>query len=127
MFSKYRSMKNFSILFIAILILLFSVTSYAKDEIEVNIYIKDHKFYPDQLELPSNHKIRITIYNQDPTIEEFESPDLKREKIVPGHSKATIILAPLKVGVYKFYGEFHEDTAKGSIIIKDDLKEAGHV
>ncbi|RTK92387.1 MAG: cupredoxin domain-containing protein [Rickettsiales bacterium] len=120
-------MKNLSILFVSIIILLFSSTSYAKDEIEVNIYIKDHKFYPDQLELPSGHKIRITIYNQDSTIEEFESPDLKREKIIPGLSKATIILAPLKVGVYKFYGEFNEDTAKGSIIIKDSLEEAENV
>lgn len=89
------------------------------DFIEVDLIIKDHKFEPEILELPAGKKIRITVYNQDDTIEEFESIELKREKIVLAHSKARIILAPLKPGEYKFFGEFHEETAQGKIIVKE--------
>lgn len=90
---------------------------------EADLYIKDHKFEPQILNLPSNQKIRLTVHNQDDTIEEFESTDLKREKIILGKSKAKVILAPLKPGEYKFFGEFHEETAQGKIVVSDDISK----
>jgi len=96
----------------------------AEDVLYVDIYIKDHKFSPSVVELPQGRKIIITIHNQDSTIEEFESIELKREKIVLGNSETKIILAPLKPGEYKFFGDFHQDTAQGKIIIKEIVKEA---
>ena len=89
------------------------------DSIEAHLVIKNHQFQPKILELPAGKKIRLTIYNQDDTIEEFESIALKREKIILANSYARIILAPLKQGEYKFFGEFHEDTAQGKIIVKE--------
>ena len=91
--------------------------------VEVDLIIKDHKFEPEILELPAGKKIRITVHNKDNTIEEFESIDLKREKIVLANSKARVILAPLKPGEYKFFGEFHEDTAQGKIIVKEKQED----
>lgn len=85
---------------------------------DLDLHIKDHKFHPEILEAQEGAKIRITVYNDDPTIEEFDSIDLKREKIIPGKSKTKVILAPLKPGEYHFIGEFHEETAKGKLIIK---------
>ena len=96
----------------------------AEDALYVDIYIKDHKFSPSVIELPQGRKIIITVHNQDLTIEEFESIELKREKIVLGNSETKIILAPLKPGEYKFFGDFHQDTAQGKIIIKEIAKEA---
>lgn len=92
----------------------------ADDEVlTAELHIKDHRFVPDIIELPAGKKIRLVIYNDDETIEEFESIDLKREKIIPGKSSTVIILAPLKAGEYKIFGEFHEDTAQGKIIVKE--------
>jgi plastocyanin len=91
--------------------------------VEVDLIIKDHKFEPEILELPAGEKIRITVHNKDNTIEEFESIDLKREKIVLAKSKARVILAPLKPGEYKFFGELHEDTAQGKIIVKEKQED----
>jgi plastocyanin len=96
----------------------------AEDALYVDIYIKDHKFSPSVIELPQGRKIILTVHNQDLTIEEFESIELKREKIVLGNSETKIILAPLKPGEYKFFGDFHQDTAQGKIIIKEIAKEA---
>jgi plastocyanin len=80
--------------------------------------IKDHRFEPAELQVPAGKKVRLLVKNLDATPEEFESHDLKREKVIPGKSEATIIIGPLKPGTYKFVGEFHESTAKGSIIAR---------
>ncbi|PCJ25961.1 MAG: hypothetical protein COA94_05720 [Rickettsiales bacterium] len=107
-------------LYFMICALAAALPAYAGGFVEVDLIIKDHKFHPETLKLPAGKKIRITVHNQDSTIEEFESIDLKREKIVLGNSKARVILAPLKPGTYKFFGEFHEETAQGKIVVEQE-------
>ena len=75
--------------------------------------IKDHTFTPNELHVPAGEKIKLVVYNDDPTPEEFESDDFRREKIIAGHSKATIYVGPLKPGKYHFFGEFNLDKANG--------------
>ncbi|MCZ6767272.1 MAG: cupredoxin domain-containing protein [bacterium] len=82
------------------------------------IQIKDHQFSPVRIVVPAGEKIKLRIENLDPTPEEFESHDLNREKIVIGGGKITVYIGPLKPGTYKYFGEFHEDTARGVIIAK---------
>ncbi len=77
------------------------------------LVIKDHMFTPDELHVPAGQKIKLVVHNQDPTPEEFESDDFRREKIVPGNSSATIYVGPLKPGKYHFFGEFNLDKANG--------------
>ena len=78
--------------------------------------IKDHKFTPTELKVPANKRVIITVINDDVTPEEFESNPLKVEKIIPGKSRGTVRIGPLKPGNYPFVGEFHEAAAKGVII-----------
>lgn len=80
------------------------------------ITIKDHRFEPSELKVPAGQKIKLLVKNTDATAEEFESHDLHREKVIPGGTEAVITLRPLDKGTYKFFGEFHEETAKGQII-----------
>ena len=82
------------------------------------IVIKDHRMDPAELEVPAGKKIKLLVDNQDPTPEEFESHSLNREKIIPGNSKATIFIGPLKPGSYEFFGDFHQATAQGRIVAK---------
>ena len=77
--------------------------------------LKDHKFTPQQLIIPANQKIRITVKNMDTTPAEFESFDLNREKIVKGGEEITVILGPLDAGVYQVFDDFHKDTTTGTI------------
>ncbi|HJD58914.1 MAG TPA: cupredoxin domain-containing protein [Rickettsia endosymbiont of Ceroptres masudai] len=87
--------------------------------LEVKITIKDHKFVPNKVEVPKSTKIRLIVHNADDTVEEFESHDLHREKIVMPNESINIILAPLKPGQYEIFGDFHQDTAQGIIIVND--------
>ena len=83
---------------------------------EITIVIRNHRFEPAEVRVPANKRITITVVNDDPTPEEFESRPLKIEKVIPGKSKATVRIGPLKPGRYKFFGEFHEATAQGVVI-----------
>ena len=98
-------------------ILLLPLTVFADDGV-YKLVIKDHRFQPEQLEVPSGKKIKLVVENRDATPEEFESHDLNREKVIAGNSKATIYIGPLTPGRYKFEGEFNAKTAQGVIIAK---------
>ncbi len=82
------------------------------------ITIRDHLFYPSEIEVPANTKVKLLLVNEDATAEEFESYELNREKIVMGSSKAVIFVGPLKPGVYPFFGEFNMATAQGTLVAK---------
>ena len=83
---------------------------------EVTIKLKEHRFAPAEVRVPANQKIKLVVVNEDRTPEEFESHELKREKVIPGNSRAQVFIGPLKPGRYPFFGEFHEATAKGVIV-----------
>jgi len=106
--------KNLRLLAVAASLLL-PAAAHAQDYV---LTLKDHTFTPAELTLPANQKIKITVKNEDATPAEFESHDLKREKIIKGNSEAVINLGPLKPGSYKFFDEFHEDTATGTITVQ---------
>jgi hypothetical protein len=95
---------------------VFAATAFAADEPEVLLVIKNHRFDPAEVKVPSGKRVKLVVHNQDPTPEEFESHELNREKVVPAGTKATIFIGPLKAGRYPFYGEYNEATAKGVVV-----------
>jgi plastocyanin len=88
----------------------------AAEEAEFTIEMKDHKFSPAEIKVPASTPIKLTVKNLDDSAEEFESHPLGVEKVIAGKASATIRLKPLDKGSYKFVGEYHEDTAKGTLI-----------
>lgn len=85
-------------------------------ELDVEIAIKDHKFQPATVMVPAGQAIKLTVKNLDDDVEEFESHPLKFEKLIAPHDQAIIRLQPLAKGEYKFFGEYHEDTAQGKVV-----------
>ena len=83
---------------------------------DFTLTIKDHKFTPEEIKVPANTRVVITIFNEDDSAEEFDSSALKVEKVVAGKSSGTVRIGPLKPGRYPFMGEFHEATAKGVVV-----------
>jgi len=80
------------------------------------IEIRDHLFQPSELRIPAGTKVKLIVYNRDPTPEEFESYELNREKVILGGRKANIFIGPLEPGIYPFFGEFNPKTAQGRVI-----------
>jgi hypothetical protein len=81
----------------------------------VVLTIKDHRFTPAAVTVPAGERFRIEVINQDPTPAEFESSDLRVEKIVVPGGRIAVSAGPLKPGTYKFFDDYHPDQANGTI------------
>ncbi len=103
---------------LALFCVLFSFNTLAAEVKEYKIVIKDHKFSPQNVDIPAGEKVKLIVENQDQTTEEFESTDLNREKIIKGGKSSTIYIGPLTAGVYQYYGEFNADSARGTVTAK---------
>jgi len=97
--------------------LLFPFAAHAADA-DYTLTIKDHRFQPPELAIPSGKKIKLLVVNQDATPEEFDSHALNREKVIAGNGSAVIFIGPLTPGRYTFAGEFHAATAQGTIVVQ---------
>lgn len=82
----------------------------------LTIRIENHRFTPSELHVPANKRVSVYVENADATPEEFESAALKVEKVVQGNGKILVRIGPLAPGRYDFIGEFHEATAKGTVL-----------
>ena len=109
---------NVSVLAALLAVPCLSSPLWAAEPGSYDLVIKDHRFMPERLEVPADTKLVLVIRNEDTTPEEFESHDLKREKVVRGGESIRVIIGPLTAGEYKFMGEYHEDTAKGVLVVK---------
>jgi high-affinity iron transporter len=78
----------------------------------------NHRFEPARIEVPAHVKFKLLVKNTDDTADEFESNDLNREKLVTPGQTITVFLGPLDPGEYKFFGDFHQDTAQGVLVAK---------
>lgn len=112
--NKLRSTLRYSVQLLAVTLSTLGFAATA----EIELIIKDHLFFPATFEIPAGQKVRIRIFNQDPTPEEFESFELNREKLVVGNGQTVIFIGPLAPGEYPFFGEFYPKTAQGMVIVK---------
>ncbi|MBU6503109.1 MAG: cupredoxin domain-containing protein [Burkholderiales bacterium] len=106
------------ILVAAPMLLALAATAIANDLPEYTLVIKDHVYQPSELKVPAGTKFKLVVHNEDPTPEEFESTDFNREKIVLPNSSIIVYVGPLRAGTYGFFGDFHQATAKGRLIVE---------
>ena len=92
--------------------------AHAQETPTYNLTVKGGRFIPETLDVAANTKFRLLIKNEGPGPEEFESQELRKEKVIAEGVTSFIIFQPLKPGSYPFFGEFHPDTAKGRIVAK---------
>ena len=81
----------------------------------IKLTLKDHRFTPAEITVPSGERFKIELTNQEPTAAEFESKGLKIEKIVAAGGTISVMAGPVPPGSYLFVDEYHEDEAKGTI------------
>ncbi len=90
----------------------------AADPVTLELTLRDHRFVPEEVRAPAGVPLTIVVRNEDSSAEEFESKALKVEKVVAAGRQITVRLRPLKAGRYEFVGEYHEDTAKGVLVVE---------
>lgn len=90
----------------------------AEDLTTFKLVAKGGRFSPERIEVPAGKRFRLEISNQNAGPEEFESRELHKELVLAPGATRTLVFAPLKPGTYRFFGEFHPDTAKGEIVAR---------
>ena len=95
--------------------LLLAMPALAADEVKLELSLKDHVFTPSELLVPAGKVVLLTVRNDDPTPEEFDSHDLRVEKVIAGGTQAVVRIGPLDPGHYSFMGEYNEATAHGLV------------
>lgn len=97
---------------------LFAASAAAAEVPLFKLVARDGVFEPAVIEVPAGQRVRIEISNEGKTPMEFESRDLKQEKVIPAGGKATVTINAMKAGEYRFFDEFHEKTGQGRLVAK---------
>lgn len=81
------------------------------------IEMRDGTITPSRIEVPANTPFKLEITNSGKTPVEFESNELKREKVLAPDSSSSIVFRRLDVGEYPFFDDFHPE-AKATLVAK---------
>ncbi len=105
-------------LYLAALLAFASVPALAEDMPVHKLVAKDGVFTPATVEVAAGKKFKIEISNEGKGAMEFESKDLKQEKVLAPGAKSSVVINALKPGTYVFFDEYHMDAQKGKIVAK---------
>ena len=82
------------------------------------VVARDGRFIPDTLNVPAGVRFKIAVRNQGRDAIEFESLQLRKEKVLAPGAESFVVIAPLKPGEYEFFDEFHPNTGRTRVIVK---------
>ncbi|MFV0372017.1 MAG: cupredoxin domain-containing protein [Azonexus sp.] len=98
--------------------LLSPVAGFASDMPTFLLVMKNGRLYPETIEVPANTRFRLEVRNEGPGASDFESLELRKELVLAPGVTRKLVFYPLKPGSYKFFDEFHPETAQGRIVAK---------
>ena len=87
----------------------------AADPPEIALLIEKGKFAPDEVKVKANAPFVLVITNKGDKAAEFESKDLRTEKVVPAGKTVKVRIRALKPGTYPFFDDFNKQTT-GKIV-----------
>lgn len=95
-----------------------SSTAVRADDLQTyRIEIKDGVITPKQTEVPANKDFKLEVANTGTVPAEFESKQLRQEKVISPGKSVTITIRGIDSGEYQFVDEFHENDAAGQGVI----------
>ena len=110
--------KRFSRLIACVVVALVSVAgaaSAADGPPEIPLAIDKNQFQPNEVKVKANAPFVLVITNKSAKAAEFESKDLRVEKVVPAGKTVNVRIRALKPGAYPFLDDFNKQ-ATGRIV-----------
>lgn len=111
-------MKILQSLLLVLVSTMLPISSYAVDKVTLELEMKNGDLIPQVLEVPAKTTIRIKVTNTGNEPAEFESIQLRKEKVLAPGASSVVVIAPLKPGTYTFFDDFHLSHPKGEIIAR---------
>jgi hypothetical protein len=81
------------------------------------VEMKDGDLIPAELVVPEKTRFRIVIRNIGNKPAEFESNQLRQEKVLFMKAETSVVIIPLDIGTYDYFDDF-APTTLGKIIVK---------
>jgi hypothetical protein len=91
--------------------------AFAAEEPTFAIEFKDGTVTPTRIEVPAKTRFRLELKNSGKTAAEFESNEMKKEKVLAPGTTSSLIIRTLDPGEYKFFDDFHQQ-ARGVLVAK---------
>ncbi len=92
--------------------------AHAEELLSYKLTARDGRFEPASLEVPAGRRFKIVIENAGKGPIEFESRDLKQEKVLGPGATSFVVINALKPGEYRFFDDFHPATGQGRVVVK---------
>ena len=90
----------------------------AEDELTFRIEFKDGTVSPRRLEVPAGKRIKLDLYNTGETPAEFESLELRKEKVLAPGANTSLVIRTLDPGEYDFFDDFHPGQPAAVLVAK---------
>jgi len=91
------------------------VVSAADPRPEIALTIEKDQFQPTEIKVKANTPFTLVVTNKNTKAAEFESKDLRVEKVVPAGKTVNVLIRALKPGSYAFFADFNK-AATGRIV-----------
>jgi plastocyanin len=101
----------------AALVVTLAPLAAAEDLPTFRLEMADGKLNPARIEVPAGKRVKIEVRNTGKGAVEFESVQLRKEKVLAPGAESFVVIAPLDPGEYKFFDDFHQQ-AQGLIVAK---------
>jgi Cupredoxin-like domain len=82
---------------------------------EIALTIEKDQFQPSEIKVKANTPFTLVVTNKNAKAAEFESKDLRVEKVVPAGKTINVLIRALKPGTYAFFDDFNK-AATGRIV-----------
>ena len=82
---------------------------------EIALTIDKDQFQPAEIKVKANTPFTLVVTNKNAKAAEFESKDLRVEKVVPAGKTVNVLIRALKPGSYAFFDDFNK-AATGKIV-----------
>jgi hypothetical protein len=111
--SHHRYMLAFLLCFLAV-----AAPARAEEEQSFRIEFRDGKIEPLRLEVPAKSRIRLQLVNLGDTPAEFESTELRKEKVLAPKSESVMVIRTLDPDEYSFFDDFHPGSPPAILVAK---------
>ena len=102
----------------AVLVLALPGAGRAEDDPVFRIEFNDGVVTPRRLEVPAKRRFKLELHNVGRTPAEFESHELRKEKVLAPGAKSFIVIRTLDPGEYDFFDDFHPSAPPAVLVAK---------
>lgn len=99
-------------------VILFTVPAGADDDPTFRIEFRDGAVSPSLVDVPANKRFRLELANVGQSPIEFESIELRKEKVVAPGVTTVLVIRTLDPGEYTFFDDFHPGTPSAKLVAK---------